>query len=73
MRLPKYSELIQTQAPPPPATVRLPILPLHIQRGASQDRRKCRFSLHRTQPSHVRIHTFVGSLPFLDRRADAGY
>ena len=32
MRLPKYGELIQTQAPPPPATVWLPILPLHIRR-----------------------------------------
>ena len=70
---PKYSELMQTQAITPHATTRLPILPFHLRRRASQGRRECRLSLHRTQSSHVRIYPSVGALPLLDRRADARY
>ena len=71
LRLPKYSKLIQTQASPPPATIRLPMVPLHFRCRASQGRRKCWLSLHRTQSPYVCIYSSLGVFALLDRRADA--
>ena len=73
MRLHKYCQLIQIQASPPPATIRLPLLPLHFRCRASQGRRKCWLSLHRTQSPYVCIYPSLGVLALLDRRADARY